>query len=310
MPDVQEVFRLATQKVRPDPGALERQHRNQQWRVVKRKTGVYALVAGLVIAGLVISVTALRDDEDRTLLGRRPAVSDLIGVWRSDGGQPWGQSLLLRFSPDGTFASDERGLLDTTPAAVGTYELNDGTITFTASIASQWCATNDTWAWEAALSEDGRLKVVVVDLASGECTGYSTPTSWTRVSPSSPAGVDIKTIGPAEDAPPPVSATELDGIWLLEGTGQLLRLTWSGTYSIDNTGLLDTNPLDVGTFEIEGSTMTFTSGALSRGCTEGDRMIWKDVRFGGGRSLEGTVSEEACTHSGGVTGTWIRVGGY
>ena len=61
MPEVQEVFRMATQKVRPDPGALERQHRNQRWQVTKRKGGVYALVAALVIAGTVIGVGVLRD---------------------------------------------------------------------------------------------------------------------------------------------------------------------------------------------------------------------------------------------------------
>ena len=30
MPDVQEVFRLATNKVKPDPNALERQERRQR----------------------------------------------------------------------------------------------------------------------------------------------------------------------------------------------------------------------------------------------------------------------------------------
>ena len=30
MPDVQEVFRLATNKVKPDPNALERQHQRQR----------------------------------------------------------------------------------------------------------------------------------------------------------------------------------------------------------------------------------------------------------------------------------------
>ena len=30
MPEMQEVFRLATNKVEPDPNALERQHRRQR----------------------------------------------------------------------------------------------------------------------------------------------------------------------------------------------------------------------------------------------------------------------------------------
>jgi hypothetical protein len=62
MPEVQEVFRMATQKVQPDPGALERQHRDQRRRVAKKKTAVYALVAALVVAGVVIGISALRSN--------------------------------------------------------------------------------------------------------------------------------------------------------------------------------------------------------------------------------------------------------
>jgi Tol biopolymer transport system component len=61
MPDVQEVFRMATQKARPDPGALDRQHRDQQWRVARKKTAVFATVIG---------INALRTEE-----GSRPGGS-------------------------------------------------------------------------------------------------------------------------------------------------------------------------------------------------------------------------------------------
>jgi hypothetical protein len=67
MPEVQEVFRLATQKVKPDPGALERQYRDQRSRVTRKKTGVYALVAALVVAAVLIGISALPRDD------RRPA---------------------------------------------------------------------------------------------------------------------------------------------------------------------------------------------------------------------------------------------
>jgi dipeptidyl aminopeptidase/acylaminoacyl peptidase len=65
MPDVQEVFRMATQKVRPDPGALERQNRDQRRRSVTRRAGGYALLAALVIAAAVIGVVATRPREER-----------------------------------------------------------------------------------------------------------------------------------------------------------------------------------------------------------------------------------------------------
>jgi Tol biopolymer transport system component len=65
MPDVQEVFRMTTQKVRPDPGALDRQNRTQQRHSTRQRAGGYALLAILVIAAAVISVLALRPQEER-----------------------------------------------------------------------------------------------------------------------------------------------------------------------------------------------------------------------------------------------------
>ena len=73
MPDVQEVFRMATQKVRPDPGALERQQRKQRWQTGKEKAVVYALVAGIVAAGVVVGVSTLRStDEPAVPAGQGP----------------------------------------------------------------------------------------------------------------------------------------------------------------------------------------------------------------------------------------------
>jgi Tol biopolymer transport system component len=65
MPEVQEVFRMATQKVRPDPGALDRQHRGQRRRVARKRAAVYALVAVLVVAGVVVGISTLGSDDVR-----------------------------------------------------------------------------------------------------------------------------------------------------------------------------------------------------------------------------------------------------
>jgi Tol biopolymer transport system component len=66
MPDVQEVFRLATQQVRPEPGALDRQLRGQRSRATKRKVGAYALVAALALVIAYLTVRALPTARDRT----------------------------------------------------------------------------------------------------------------------------------------------------------------------------------------------------------------------------------------------------
>jgi len=63
MPEIQEVFRMATQKVRPDPEALDRQHRGQRRRVAQKRAAVYALVALLLVAGAVIGISTLGNDD-------------------------------------------------------------------------------------------------------------------------------------------------------------------------------------------------------------------------------------------------------
>jgi Tol biopolymer transport system component len=63
MPDVQEVFRMATQKVRPEPGFIDRQYENQRRQSRRRKAGALALVAALVIAGVVIGISTLGSDD-------------------------------------------------------------------------------------------------------------------------------------------------------------------------------------------------------------------------------------------------------
>jgi Tol biopolymer transport system component len=65
MPEVQEVFRMATQKVRPDPGAMERQSETQRRHVVRQRAGGYALLAILLIAAVVIGASSLLSRDER-----------------------------------------------------------------------------------------------------------------------------------------------------------------------------------------------------------------------------------------------------
>jgi Tol biopolymer transport system component len=69
MPDVQEVFRLATQKIDPEQGFVERQHQHQRQRTRNRKLGALALAA---VIGLVAGVVVIRAADDGT--GTWPAV--------------------------------------------------------------------------------------------------------------------------------------------------------------------------------------------------------------------------------------------
>jgi hypothetical protein len=319
MPDVQELFRAATQQVRPDPGALERQHRNQRWRVARRRTGAYALVAALLAAGLAIGIGALETDtrpaapsRTPTVRGLLPTPSLLAGIWLNDGGpSPGWSNLLVRFSPDGTVAFDDLGVLDTTPAVLGTYELDGRTITFSAGPRSAACTGGDTWTWEAGVPDDGRLHVVNIEDGTGNCSvGVGTEWTFTRVSPVSPATARITVPEPTGKAVPPPSEATLRGIWLLGGSGTLVRLGEDRTYALDDMGRLGISPSDVGTFQVDGRTITFTSGAGSSRCAQGDLWVWKDVDLQG-RVLRGVVSKDECRNrTGGATSVGQEVSGF
>jgi Tol biopolymer transport system component len=60
MPDVQEVFRMSTQKVRQDPGAMERQLNRQRKSARNRKAGAFALV-GCIAAALIVAAVVTSD---------------------------------------------------------------------------------------------------------------------------------------------------------------------------------------------------------------------------------------------------------
>src|SRR3990172_6166142 len=58
MPDVQEVFRMSTQKVRQDPGAMDRLNTRQRKAQRNRKIGAFAVVGCIVGAVIVAAVVA------------------------------------------------------------------------------------------------------------------------------------------------------------------------------------------------------------------------------------------------------------
>jgi hypothetical protein len=115
--------------------------------------------------------------------GQPPTTNKLAGLWFREG-----TTLLLRFSPDCTFAIDDGGVIDTAPAGAGTYEVDGRTINFESS-GSEICTEGDRWAWEVGIPGAGQLQMVSVNDAAGECSiGIGTKWTFARV-PSSCAEV-------------------------------------------------------------------------------------------------------------------------
>ena len=61
MPDVQEVFRMATQKVRPEPGFVDRQFKQQRRGSRNRRSGALALAAAIGVVAVVVVIRAVDD---------------------------------------------------------------------------------------------------------------------------------------------------------------------------------------------------------------------------------------------------------
>jgi hypothetical protein len=122
MPDVQEVFRMATQKVKPDPGALERQFGQQRRRTIRRKVSVYGLVAAIVL----IAAVAVREGmvSARNVPAGQPSHQTVVpgtaslGTVTFDGSKCWFQraavdpirSGVLRF--EAVNSSGQRAMFD------------------------------------------------------------------------------------------------------------------------------------------------------------------------------------------------------
>jgi hypothetical protein len=73
MPDVQEVFRVATQKVRPDAGALDRQQTKQRQRTTRRRVGAYAVAAALIATIAFVAVRAGLGSIENVQVGGQPS---------------------------------------------------------------------------------------------------------------------------------------------------------------------------------------------------------------------------------------------
>lgn len=207
---------------------------------------------------------------------------DLVGVWMQVE-DPERLGWLVRFTSGTRFAMDDGGQLLTAPDARGTYDLDDGVMTFSNQGAAR-CGEGDRWSWRATLVEGGRLQVVHLDEATGPCR-IPTQTRWTlvRVSPGQPPGHEFVTASAPDDGPPP-SASDLAGVWLevqQPGGGLVIVLGPDGSFVIDDGGYLDTDPTlsteapsVVGRYRLRGDRLTFTTTG-GHACDGGTAFAWR-----------------------------------
>jgi Tol biopolymer transport system component len=66
MPDLREVFNMSTQKVKPDPGFVDRQHDHNRKHERRRKIGAFVVVAAIGLA-VIVAIVTTRSADDSTI---------------------------------------------------------------------------------------------------------------------------------------------------------------------------------------------------------------------------------------------------
>ncbi len=74
MPEVQEVFRMTTQKVRPDPGFVDRQLDHQRHQARRRKIAAFAVAAVISLTAIVLLLMNLPGQDPRVPASPQPSV--------------------------------------------------------------------------------------------------------------------------------------------------------------------------------------------------------------------------------------------
>jgi hypothetical protein len=252
-----------------------------------RRGGIAAVAAAVVlVAAGTAGFLALRDDDhvsqpanppDETdidadyLTGKQPTTQLLEGVWRLDNGKT-----LLKFGADGSVRFDDQGTLFSRPATTGTYVIDGDRITVTTTQGAQQSCAGTRYEMRASLASIGLLHFVNRAPAT-PCSPLPPAArgALEQVLPPSPTISDMHFM-PDDPWQPLSDPTLLPGVWTGEGDAHVLELDAGGAYYVaSGSGDL----VDRGTWTLRGSTLTLTSGAGSRQCIAGDKLVLANVHY-------------------------------
>ncbi len=232
--------------------------------------------------------------------------------------------VVFQIGPGDLFVLDGRAQL-TSPVFSGSYTYVEDVVTYSGNQISDGPCESPGGPNQLAVTvlDEGKIATEVV--AAEGCNGkVGTPGMMIRLSPRSEAGEGI--------APPEGEyddsfqfPSQLNGIWLRQGTGEILYVhSADSTYARTTTGDLVEAPLDSGTFEFiasgadqETTTLMFTSDG-SGDCSPGETMTWTAVQWNrvppamdpplGPIGAVKTDAADSCGISSGSQ-TWIHVAG-
>jgi hypothetical protein len=270
-------------------------------RLVLAAAAVLLLIVAAAAGTLWLRRPAPTVPADPQGLGPMPAINLNVDAT--------GFSNLIAARPDHTMTGFDtaRALIHPVPGGGTLGWRVDGNIMINDAVDSQGRACRATGPWRA--ESDGLIVYDTAALEGPGCTNTSLPAATsTRLSPASVAGTKLTENG--SDITLPVSdPVQLNGVWLLRGTGLLLasdEVTNNGAdYLLDDDGDIDRAP------DAQGQLAVGTDGLVtltSPSC--GDTKLGHPVLHGTSirSSLTLTVEDDPCNRFGGNTVlTWIRV---
>ena len=249
---------------------------------------------------------------------------ELDGIWwkPTDPDLPLDFPITIQFGPGDLFVLDGRAQL-TAPVFRGRHTFVDDVVTYADNeIVDGPCDDDRQNRWAVTTVDDGKIDTEVLE--SGVCGGgVGTSRTMLRLSPTSSAGAAI-TAPDGEFDDTLTFPTLLKGIWLREGTGEVVLFHTDGTYARSDTGDVLTDPEDRGTFLLvtpegddELANIVMTSDGTSE-CAAGSTLTWDQVQWNqvppavdnplGPIGAVRTIAEDDCGVSVGDQ-TWIHISG-
>lgn len=297
MPEVQEVFRMATQKVRPDPDALERQHRRQRSASRTRKVGAFAVAASIAAVGLITWAT-LRGGDPQIPAGSPSQTAtggavthyfvDVDTGERTPGSTTVSDPRLLRVSPDGTMFAYNTCCTSFDRVWVANIDgTNERAITPTNlnGYAPSWSPDGSTLVFQGRTSDTNQQvgQLYLADVVTGELTTLTDlePMNsgwWIIFAEISPDGRTVLFHLPRNGSHP---EWDLWTIPITGGTPTLLREDAGfGSYGPDGTIVFLDHPEDLAAQSIW---LMDADGSNARVLVEGGTYWWPEISPDGTR---------------------------
>jgi hypothetical protein len=214
-------------------------------------------------------------------------VDDLIGLWlATETGMDY-----VQLNEDGTYRHAHAvPWLETAPVEVGQYRLEGTTLTFSASNESRECK-GQSGSYQVELTGQDQLQLVLQEEPCQYRTSYR-PGPRERVPPTPAPGITVD---------------DLIGIWQDAESGCFVQLNEDGTHRYAQAvPWLETAPIEVGQYRLEGTTLTFSSSNESREC-KGQSGSYQ-VELTGQDQLQLVLQKDACqVRANYRPGPWERV---